>query len=230
MSTPFIVIIAFTLFALIAFLIYYYRPKTIILRRLKNLPNQRIGSLKTKTYSKIEGQVLPIEVPLIAPLSKRKCVFYKMVIQKKVSSGKNSRWKTIVREEEIQDFFIEQSGERLVVLPTSNPKNYYDYLITDKKASAGLFRELTPEFEALLKSYNIKTSSILGFNRPLRYKESVVEVGERIVVAGHVTWEKLDNPVKDYSYSSIATVRAKGKDKILITDNPDALKPKHGRI
>ncbi len=230
MSTPFIVIIAISLFALVAFLIYFFRPKTIILRRLKNLPHQRVGSLKTKTYSKIEGKALNIEEPLIAPLSKRKCVFYKMKIQKKVSSGKNSHWKTIVNEEHIQDFFIEQTGERLVVLPIKIPKNYYDYLVTDKKTSSGLFSELTPEFAELLKFYNIKTDNLFGFNKQLRYKEAIVEVGERITVAGYVNWVKLENPVKDYNYSSIASVTANGKDKILITDSPAALKPKHGRV
>ena len=230
MTTPIIVLISVSLFGLIAYLIYYYNPKTIILRRLKNLPNQRIGSLKTKTYSKIEGTALNIEEPLIAPLSKRKCIFYKMQIQKKVSSGKNSHWKTIVNEEEIQDFFIEQTGERMVVLPIKTPKNYYDYLVTDKKTSTGLFQELTPEFATLLKFYNIKTDNLFGFNKQLRYKEAIVEVGERITVAGYVNWQKLDNPVKDYNYSSIATVTAKGNDKILITDSPKALKPKHGRV
>lgn len=230
MSSPFIVVIVICLFVLLAFLIYYYSPKTIILRRLKNLPSQRVGSLRTKTYSKIEGKALNIEDPLIAPLSKRKCVFYKMQIQKKVSSGKNSRWKTIISEEHIQDFFIEQTGERVIVLPTKTPKNYYDYLITDKKASSGLFKELTPEFAELLKSYSIKTDNLFGFNKQLRYKEAIVEVGERITVAGYVNWMKLDNLVKDYNYSSIASVTAKGKDKILITDSPKALKPKHGRL
>ncbi|WP_298550182.1 hypothetical protein [uncultured Algibacter sp.] len=230
MSSPFIVVIAISVFAIIAFLIYFYSPKTIILRRLKNLQSQRIGSLKTKTYSKIEGKALNIEDPLIAPLSKRKCVFYKMQIQKKVSSGKNSRWKTIVSEERIQDFFIEQTGERIVVLPIKTPKDYYDYLVTDKKASSSLFKELTPEFASLLKVHNIKTDNLFGFNKQLRYKEAIVEVGERIIVAGYVNWVKLENPVKDYNYSSIASVTAKGKDKILITDSPDALKPKHGRV
>lgn len=230
MSTPIIIVVAISCFVLLAYLIYYYSPKTIILRRLKNLPSQRVGSLKTKTYSKIEGKALNIKTPLVAPLSKRECVFYKMQIQKKVSSGKNSHWKTIVQEEQIQDFFIEQTGERVVVLPTNAPKNYYAYLVTDKKTSSGLFKALTPEFETLLKSYHIKTDNLLGFNRQLRYKEAIVEIGERITVAGYIKWQKLDNPVKDYNYSSIATVTAKGKDKILITDSPKALKPKHGRV
>ncbi|WP_397364335.1 hypothetical protein [Olleya sp. R77988] len=230
MTTPIIITLAVCAFAIVAFLIYYFSPKVIMLRRLKNLQHQRISSLKTNTYSKIEGNALNIEDALIAPLSKRKCVFYKMKIEKKVSSGKNSYWKTMVDEEQIQDFFIEQTGERVVVLPTKVPKNYYDYLITDEKTNSGTWNDPTPEFKKLLKYYNIESEGLFGFNKQLRYSEAIVEVGERITVAGYVKWIKLDNPVKDYNYSSVASITAKDKDKILITDSPDALRPKHGRV
>lgn len=213
----------------IAFLIYYYSPKTIILRRLKKLPTQRIGSLRTNTYSKIEGKALAIEDPLVAPLSKRKCVFYKIEIEKKVSSGKSSHWKTIVEEERIQEFFVEQNSERIVVLTERQPKNYYDYLVTDKETSSGTFNNPTPEFNALLESYNIKPEGFLGFNKQLRYSEAIVEVGERITVAGYIQWMDLETRIAGYSYSKIASLTAKGKDKILITDSPEALRPKHGR-
>ena len=222
------IIIAF--FLIVLFLTYYFNPKKIIVRRLKNLPNQRIGSLKTKIYSKIEGKALNIKEPLIAPLSKRNCVFYKIKIEKKVSSGKKSHWETIVNEERIQDFFVEQLGERIVILPTKSPKNYYDYLVVDKKASSGTFNEPTREFKDLLDLYNIEVTNFFGFNKQLKYTEAIIEVGEHITVAGYVNWQKLENPVENYNYSSIATLIAKGKDKILITDTPDALKPKHGRI
>jgi len=225
-----IILIGICIVALIGFLIYYYSPKTIILRRLKKLPHQRIGSLRTNTYSKIDGKALNIEKPLIAPLSKRKCVFYKIHIEKKVSTGKNSHWKTIINEEQIQDFFIEKNSERIIVLPTKVPKNYSDYLVTDKNASSGTFNDPTPEFKSLLNFYNIETENLFGFNKKLRYSEAIVEVGERITVAGYIKWMELENPIADYSYSSIASMTANGKDKILITDTPDALRPKHGRV
>ena len=229
MSTTIIVLLATFAIAVIILLIYYYSPKTTILRHLKKVPFSRIGSLQNNRFAKIEGNALNIGEPLIAPLSKRKCVFYKIKIDKKVSTGKSSHWKTIVDEKVIQDFFVEQTGERLIIFPSQDPKNYYDYLDTDKNASSGTFKDPTPEFKALLKAYNIKTESVFGFNKQLRYTEAIVEVGERITVAGHVKWIKLENPVKDYNYSSIASITAKADDKILITDTPEALRPKHGR-
>lgn len=226
MPTPLIIILVVCAIALIAFLIYYFLPKTIILRRLKKLPYSKIGSLQNHKYSKIEGKALNVETPLIAPLSKRKCVYYKIMIQKKVSSGKSSHWSTVVEEDLIQDFFVEQAGERLLIFPKNKPKNYYDYLVTDKTTNSGSFNDPTPEFKALLKKYNIDSEGFFGFNKQLRYYESIIEIGERITVAGFVKWVALENPIADYNYSRVASLVAKNKTKILITDSPKALKPK----
>ena len=225
--------IIFSLFgltvAVIFFLNYYFSSKKKILRRLKQVSFSRIGSLQNNKFAKIEGLALNIEDPLIAPLSKRKCVYYKIKIEKKVSSGKNSRWETIVDQKVIQDFFVEQTGERLIILPTVNKNNYYDYLVTDRNTSSGTFNDPTPGFKALLEYYNIESETFFGFNKQLRYSEAILEVGEPVTVAGHVKWIKLEDPVKDYNYSRIASLTAKPKDKILITDSPDALRPKFGR-
>ena len=70
---------------------------------------------------------------------------------------------------------------------------------------------------------------LFGFNKQLRYRESIIEIGERITVAGYVKWVELEQPVSDYNYSRVATLVAKDKNKILITDATEALKPKHNR-
>ena len=229
MEKSIIIISIVSVVAIIIFLIYYFNPKTIILRRLKKLRFSKIGSLQNHHYSKVEGNALNVNQPLIAPLSKRECVFYQILIEKKVNSGKNSHWKTIVDEEKIQDFFVEQTGERLLIFPKPNPKNYYAYLVSDKKANSGTFNDPTPEFQSLLDNYGIESTGLFGFNKQLRYRESIIEVGERITVAGYVKWVELEQPVSDYNYSRVATLVAKDKNKILITDATEALKPKHGR-
>lgn len=131
-----------------------------------------------------------------------------------------------MEEDLIQDFFVEQAGERLLIFPKNKPKNYYDYLVTDKTTNSGSFNDPAPEFKALLKKYNIDSEGFFGFNKQLRYYESIIEVGERITVAGFVKWVALENPIADYNYSRVASLVAKNKTKILITDSPKALKPK----
>ncbi|WP_055436398.1 hypothetical protein [Lacinutrix algicola] len=229
MTTPLIITLVICAIALIAFLIYYFLPKTIILRRLKKLPFSKIGSLQNHKYSKIEGKALNVKEPLIAPLSKRKCVYYKIIIEQEKGDSENSHWKILLKQEEIQDFFIEQSGERIVIFPTKVPKNYYDFIVTDKKTNSGSFNDPTPEFKALLSKYNVESEGFFGFNKQLRYYESIIEVGEHITVAGFVKWVALENPIADYNYSRVASLVSKNKTKILITDSPKALKPKRQR-
>ncbi len=211
----------FTLFAIYN---HYFNSEATILRRLKKLPQNRIGSLRTNTFSKISGKALNINDPLTAPLSKRKCIFYKITIQQRVSSGKSSSWETLIEKENIQDFFIEKNGERAIVLPIKMPRNYMDYLVTDKTTNSGTFNDPTPEFMKLLKFHNIDSETLFGFNKQLKYEEAIIEVGEQITVAGNVRWMDLENPIADYSYSSIVSLSGDKNDKkLIITDSPKAI-------
>lgn len=216
--------------AVVFFLSYYFSSAQVVLRKLRKLPKNRIGSLRTDAFSKIDGKALNINEPLIAPLSKRKCVFYKMKIEKRVKSGKSSRWKTVVNEERIQDFFLEKGSERIMVLPTTNPKNYLAHLVTDKTSNSGSFKDPSPEFKTLLNFYGIESEGVFGFNKQLRYTEGIIEIGELITVAGNVKWMDLEEPIGEYSYNRIASLSAgRGKDKLIITDHPKA-QTKQGRL
>lgn len=215
-------IIIILVIIIIAFCVYYFNPKQIILRKLSKTRHKAIASLKTNEFIKIYGKAMHVKDPLIAPLSKRKCIFYTIKIEKRVSSGKSSHWKTIVNEQRIQDFFIEQNGSYAIIKPSVNPKNFISHLVIDKKASSGTFSDPTPEFEALLKTYNIDSTNFFGFNKQLRYKEGVIEVGEKITVAGIVKWKTLSEPIPEYSYSKIVALESNDKQKLIITDHPKA--------
>ena len=217
---PFLIIIVI---GTIVFCAFYFSKKQVLLRKLSKIRLKAIASLKTNEFIKIQGKALHVQEPLIAPLSKRKCVFYTIKIEKKVSSGKSSHWKTIVDEQRIQDFFIEQNGSYAIIKPTQNPQNYISHLVVDKKTASGTFNDPTPEFEALFKKYHIDGVNFFGFNKQLRYKEGVVEVGEKITVAGIAKWKTLNEPIPEYGYSKIVALESNEKEKLLITDEPKAL-------
>ena len=207
-------------FGAIAFISYYFSAKQVVLRKLSKIPYKSIGGLKTNELTKVTGKALHVKSPLIAPLSGRKCVFYSINIEKRVSSGKSSHWKTVIKEEKTQEFFINNNGDFVIVRPTQSPKNYLSYLVKDKKAASGTFNDPTPEFESLLKEYNIDPVNFLGFNKRLRYSEGVIEIGEKITVAGIAKWKTLSEPIPEYPYSKIAELVSADKEKIIITDLP----------
>ena len=73
-----------------------------------------------------------------------------------------------------------------------------------------------------MKHYRIDHTSLFGFNKRLRYQEGVIEIGEEITVAGIAKWKALSEPIPEYPYSKIATLESVDKQKIIITDLPEA--------
>ncbi|WP_375240269.1 hypothetical protein [Polaribacter sp.] len=213
----FIVLIALIILAIA---IYYFSNKQVIIRTLAKTPNKPVGGLKTNSFTKVTGKALHVKQPLIAPFSKRKCVYYKIIIEEKRSNGKNSHWKTLIKESKIQEFFIKSKGEHVIVRPSLKPKNFKSYLVVDKKTSSGTFNSPTKEFLELLKNYNIKSEGFLGFNKSLRYTEAIIELEETVTVAGIAKWKNLKEPVNDYPYSKIAELVSTENQKLIITDLP----------
>jgi hypothetical protein len=229
MSTPVIIILIISAIAIIGFVAYYFNGKQVIIRTLSKIPHKPASSLKTNELSKVTGKALHVEAPLKAPFTERKCVFYQIIIEQKVSNGKSSHWKTLVKEEKFQDFFVDTNGDFVIVKPQELPRNYICHLVKDKEASSGTFDDPTPKFVNLLNRYNINPENYFGFNKRLRYKEGIIAVGERITVAGIAKWKSLNEPLPEYPYSKIATLESEGKQKLIITDLPDVLPSRNRR-
>lgn len=126
---PVLVVLAFSI---IIFTLYFFSKKNIILRKLKRFKHKRISKFRANEPTKVSGKILQVTEPFVAPLSKRKCVAYILEVKQRVSTGKSSHWKTLVRKEDIQDFFIEQNGELVLVKPSNETNNYLSYVIEDK--------------------------------------------------------------------------------------------------
>ncbi|RZN84628.1 MAG: hypothetical protein EVB11_00835 [Winogradskyella sp.] len=221
MNSTIIIFLIIGLLIIIGIISYYFSKKQIIIRSLSKIPLRRVTNLRQNEVSKLYGKALHVKEPLIAPYSKRKCIFYQIKIQQKVNSGKSSHWKTLIEEEQMQEFFLENNGDMVIVKLIKHPKNYKCFLVKDKKQNSGTFNEASPKFKALLKSYNIESTNWLGFNKKLRYEEGVIEIGEYIIVAGVAKWRSLSEPLPEYPYSKIAELESDEKQKLLITDLPE---------
>jgi len=203
---------------IIIFVSFYFNKKNVIKRSLTKIPFRSATNLKTNELSKLYGKALHVKEPLIAPYTLRRCVFYQIKIQQKVKSGKSSRWKTLVEEEFMQDFFLENNGDMVIIKPIANPKNYKCFLVKDSTQRSGSFNEASPKFKTLLDAYNIDSTNWLGFNKTLKYEEGVIEIGEYITVAGIAKWKSLNEPIAEYPYSKIAQLESTPSQKLIITD------------
>ncbi|WP_046757877.1 hypothetical protein [Kordia jejudonensis] len=207
--------------AVLIFTGIYFSDKYRILRELKKVRRKQIGSARENEYVKIVGKAKHAGQPLIAPLSKRECVYYDVKIEEK----RGKHWRTIVDDVRYYDFFISTGTEHAIVhIQKQVPNSKRIYLVTDHSSSSGTFKKTTPEIERYLASHGKKSTGFLGMNRTLRYKESIIELDEEIAVMGIGKWKTVDIPSDGYSDSRILTLTGTKEQKLLVTDAPKAMK------
>jgi len=224
-SQYFFPILIVSVIIIVVFLAVYFNKKNVVMRKLSKFTPKRITQIRTNELTKISGKVVQVTEPFIAPYSKRKCVAYIFKVKQKVKSGKSSHWKTLVKKENIQNFFIEQNGELIMVKPSMENNNYISYIVEDKKVSSGIFNNPTPEFKKVLDDLGVNHENWLGFNRTLKYTERIIEIGETITVGGIAKWKQVKAPIAGHNYSKVAALESNKEQKIIITDHPDAIKP-----
>jgi hypothetical protein len=199
----------------------FFSDKSRILRELKKVRRKAIHSVRENEYVKIVGKAKHAGEPLIAPLSKRKCVYYDVKIEEK----RGKHWRTIVDDVQFQDFFINTGTENAILnlhIQRDNTKRIH--LVTDHSLNSGTFKNTTPEIEQYLQQNGIKSTGFFGMNKGLRYKESIIELDEEIAVMGIGKWKTIDTPIDGYSDSRILTLTGSKEQKLLVTDEPKAMK------
>lgn len=197
---------------------YYYSTKKKIIRALLKSPLKPINRIKDNEYAKIIGKAKYVHTPLISPLSGKQCVYYQVIIEKKVKNG----WRKYAEDKKIQDFFIESGNELALINATQADKFSKVYLEKDHILNSGFLNDPSAQLTNYLKGLNKTSTNLLGFNKTLRYKEGVIELDEVIAIKGIAKWKNLKEPIEGYSYSKILQIYSSKEQKFIITDSPEA--------
>lgn len=199
---------------------YFFSNKKRILRELKKSKRKQINQVRENEYAKVIGKAKHVDGPLIAPISGRKCVYYKVHVERK---GDKS-WHTVVKETKSQDFFLESNAELAIVKANfETEKNKRVYLEEDHKRNSSFMNDASHKLNAYLAQHNKSSTGFFGFNKTLRYKEGIIALNETVAVKGIAKWKALSEPVEGYSYSRILTFEGSAEQKLLITDEPKAM-------
>ncbi|EDP96571.1 hypothetical protein U8527_21615 [Kordia algicida OT-1] len=202
------------------FVAIYFSIKNKILRELKKVRRKNIQSVRENEYVKIVGKAKYAGEPLIAPLSKRKCVYYDV----KVKEKRGKHWRNIINDVQFQDFFIQTGTDSAIIhLNTRRGFEKRVHLVADHAFSSGFLNTVDEEVERYLGQYGKNSKGAFGFNRTMRYTERIIEVDEEIAVMGIGKWSTIDTPIDGYSDSRILTLSGNSKQRLLITDEPKAL-------
>jgi hypothetical protein len=158
-------------------------------RKLRKAQQRAIRELaeSSKGPRRIAGMVVAIDEPLIAPLSGRPCVFYETRVVRAIGWGVD-RWDIEYRvafEKRSQAFLVDDgTGTALVDPARAEMLLGMDVDRWSFNDDADPVRE-----NAFLARFKQRRRGLL-FEKRLHFTESIIEVGERIAVAGTARHEQ----------------------------------------
>lgn len=197
-----------------------FSKKAIIKRKLKNAPTKRISSFRSGEVAKFVGEVSLIDEPLIAPLSKRPCAYFHVIVEQKVSSGKNTHWKTIIEETDSVKYLLKDASGFAMI----KKKYIKSYVVLDRKFSSGTFKDAEANLENYLQKHGKKSEGTFGWNKTIRYREGVLEEGELVAVLGEGKWRQPEALGLSNEYDRILVMKDSEKSPVYLSDDPSTTK------
>lgn len=162
----------------VLFLIYWFSADQVARRAIKEAPVRHVRDLHDEEHVRVVGTV-GVEEALRAPISGRRCAYFRVVVEERRERDGHHHWYKIIDVQQGVDFLVkDKTGEVQVKVARAEA-----VLEQDRSERSGFLKDATPELEAFLRKHG-EHSEGLVFNRTLRYREGVVEAGERIAVAG----------------------------------------------
>ncbi len=199
-----------------------WNEKARIRRELRGAPRVDLAELREGRTGRVVGRVGEGET-LQAPFTGRSCVFYEATVEEYRSSGKTGSWRQVVREAMGVPFVLDDGTGRAIV----DPRGARVAVDLDMTTRSGTFDDATPVEEQFLTRHGLRSTGWV-FNKSLRYREGVIEVGETIAVMGQGVREPDPDAVgKVGGYRSGPPTRLRlggsARHPILLSDAPDTL-------
>lgn len=210
-------IAVFLVSGIAAFSTYYFSTKKSVSRALNKTKVKKIDSFVNGDIGKIVGRVVLAGQTLQAPISKRKCCCYHIVVEEGI--GDINEWHERINEEKKADVII-YDGTGYAIIDTGK---MISYLIPDANYSSGTFNDASPEINEYLSHHNFKSRGLFGFNKTLRYKEAVLEDGEMVAVTGVGQWNETQDHKLNLPTSKVLVITAQEEEKVYLSDDPVTL-------
>ncbi len=200
------------------------------LRKKRLIEDTPRSTLRSMAPGEVEvtGQALDWQA-LTGPFSQKPCVYYEYSVEEErtrtVGTGKDEHtetyWATIKSEDTSEKPFYLDDGTGLGLV---QPKNAEMVLLGAYELTPGIFTDIPPHVSAFLKTRGVDCYGLFGFERPLRFTERILAVGQPLYILG--TCQTLETPpgapegaVKDLglakgTHGALFMVSAKSREKL----------------
>ena len=220
MTVPFLMVFTAAFLGLLAHKVFLSTAARAR-RALRSAQSMAIRDAPDGAPVKVQGVVGYVGTATEAPLSGRPCALWEVHVEER--GGRSKGWNTVIQDHECTPFLIDDgTGTALVnaVIPRLA-------LVQDARFQSLTFVDATERLEAFLASRGLQSTGIFGLNRTLRYREGVIEAGERVAVLGVGRWEAASDGVVRAGYRE-APRRLVLEDPegghLVISDDPSTLR------
>jgi len=210
--------IVFPLVAIALAVGYFFSKRAIVRRGLRKVKQKRIGEFNDGDSGRVTGRVIFAGETLVAPLSKRKCVYYHVVVEQYRSGKGGGAWHTILEEKKEGDVVV-RDGTHYAIIDT---RHMQSYLIDDANYESGSFNGATSFLGQFLSERGIAGTNWLGFDKKLRYKEGVLAEGELFTVSGEGYWNETKDHNLDLPAPQVLVITTGKKEHdVYLSDDPE---------
>ncbi len=203
----------------IAFFGWYFGQGQRLKRQLKAAKPWLLSELPEDTHGRVIGRAQVLGEQLAGPLTGRACVYYIAMVEEQRSTGRSTYWRTIASETRGVPFVLEDGTGRAIV----DPNGAQVALDFDGNSKSGTFNSADPVQEQFLARHGQKSQGWV-FNKTLRYREAMIEIGETIAVLGSGTREPDPNAAPEAAYRGAPATRLRltssARFPLIISDDP----------
>ncbi len=198
---------------------WYFGATQRLKRQLKAAKPWSLSELPEDTHGRVIGEARAIGEHLAGPLTGRPCVYYIAIVEEQRSTGRSSYWRKVATETRGVPFMIEDGTGRAIV----DPNGAQVALDFDGNSRSGTFNKADPIQEAFLARHG-QNSEGWVFNKTLRYREAMIEIGEKISILGSGTREPDPHAAPEAAYRGAPATRLRltssPRFPLIISDDP----------
>jgi hypothetical protein len=181
--------------------VWLHRSRDALTRRaLKSTRRVDIGTVADGATVKIGGRVSYEGEPLEAPLSRRRCACWEVVVEQEVSNGEITVWNEVIRTQSSQPFVLDDGTGRALVKARSPALALHQ----DKRTRSGGFDDASSRLAAFIAQLGPQYARYGVPSTAIRYREGAIEAGETVSAYGRVSLEPDPDGGGDGSYRKAA--------------------------
>ncbi|BDD06137.1 hypothetical protein [Aureibacter tunicatorum] len=196
---------------------FIFYNKAQVVTKLANQEQVKLSNFSDGDIGKVVGEVIMVGEPMIAPLSKRECAYYRVQVHEEKGGGNRRSWHLRIDEDKASKYLLKENGQYIFV----DDRNLKADIVEDVELYSGFLNDATSELKSYLKKHDFKSENLFRMNKSLKYTEAILGLEEKVAVLGQGMWKDPEELGFSEEYGKILHIKAV-KGSLYLSDNTEA--------